>query len=141
MEPITHTFVLVAPDCPTMTAVIPVPRGVKPTGAVVQYDLLIARPYALTLEDLIFATHVRRAELSEAETKSRATEIRAELFSKSYPCMRASPLPKQYGWGVHHDGAGRIALFAVESEEYRRFARGVVVGVKVVVALRARRAG
>ena len=54
--------------------------------------------------------------------------------------MRASPLPKKYGWGVHHDRAGRIALYGVESEEYRRFASGAG-GVKVVMALRSKRAG
>ena len=37
--------------------------------------------------------------------------------------------------------AGRIALVAVESEEYRRFAAGKVKGVEVVFAMRSKRAG
>jgi hypothetical protein len=41
--------------------------------------------------------------------------------------MRASPLTKQYGWGAHYDEAGRIALYAVQSEEYRRFSRDTTV--------------
>ena len=110
-----------------------------PDGGVVQYDLLTARPYAITLEELILETHVRRAGLSEAEAKARADEIRAVLFSRPHPCMRASPLPKTYGWGVHHDGEGRMALYGVESEEYRRFASGAVGGVEVVLALRSKR--
>jgi hypothetical protein len=141
MLAITDTFVLVAPDCPVTTAVVPVARGANPTVAVIQYELLTARPYSLTLEGLIFATHVRRAGLPETDAGLRAAEIRAELFAKSHPCMRASPLPKKYGWGVHHDAAGRIALYAVESEAYRRFASGAVGGVEIVVTLRSKRAG
>jgi hypothetical protein len=54
--------------------------------------------------------------------------------------MRASALPKKYGWGVHYDSAGRLALFAMESDEYRGFAAGAVRGIKVVAALRSKRA-
>jgi hypothetical protein len=140
MKAITDTFVLVAPDCPVTTAVVPAAKWASPTVAVIQYELLSARPYALTLEELIFETHVRRANLPKAEVKSRAAEIRAALFSRPHPCMRASPLPKKYGWGVHHDGAGRMALYGVGSEEYRWFASGSVGGVEVVVALRSKRA-
>ena len=141
MEPITDTFVLVAPDCPGIAGMVPVAKGANPTVAVIQYELLTARPYSLTLEDLIFQTHVRRAGLTKSEAKARTSEIRAALFAKPHPCMRASPLPKKYGWGVHHDASGRIALYGVESEEYRRFASGTVAGVEVVTALRSKRAG
>jgi hypothetical protein len=34
-----------------------------------------------------------------------------------------------------------MALYGVESEEYRRFAGGSVGGIEVVVALRSERAG
>src|SRR5262249_52523720 len=107
--------------------------------AVIQYELLSAKPYSLTLEDLIFETHVRRLGLSKAEAKARRAAIRAELFSKAHPCMRASPLTKRYGWGVHHDAAGRMALYGVESGEYRRCGEGRVVGVAVVAAMRSKR--
>jgi len=141
MELITDTFVLVAPDCPVSCGTIPVPRGPAPTVAVLQHELLTSRPYALTLEDLMVAVHVRREGLSEADAKARAAEIRATLFGKAYPCMRASPLPKKYGWGVHHDGAGRIALYGVESPEYGRLASNAGGGVAVVAAMRSKRAG
>lgn len=139
MGPITDTFVRVAPDCPAAAAEVPAPRGDSPTVAVIQYELLTAKPYSLTLEDLIFETHVRRLGLSKAGAKARRAAIRAELFAKSHPCMRASPLTKRYGWGVHHDGAGRMALYGVESAEYRRFAEGKVAGVEVVAAMRSKR--
>lgn len=139
MNRITDEFVLVATDCPVRAGVVPPERAAGPTVAGIQYELLTARPYALTLEDLIFETHVRRARLSKAEARSRATEIRAALFAKPHACMRASPLPKEYGWGVHYDGRGRLALYGVESAEYRRFASGAVPDVKLVPAMRSMR--
>ena len=139
MEPITGTFVLVAPDCPVAAAVVPAAKGAEPTVAVIQYELLTANPYGLTLEDLIFETHVRRLGLSKAEAKARRAAIRAELFARPHPCMRASPLTKRYGWGVHHDAAGRMALVGVGTAEYRRFAEGKVAGVEVVAAMRSKR--
>ena len=141
MKTIVDTFVLVAADCPVAAAVVPAAKGAKLTVPVIQYELLTARPYRLTHEDLIFETHVRRLGLSKVEARGRAAEIRAGLFGKPQACMRASALPKTYGWGVHYDGRGRLALYAVESEAYRRFAAGAVEGVKVVPAMRSKRAG
>jgi hypothetical protein len=39
--------------------------------------------------------------------------------------MRSSDLGKRYGWGVHADENGRIALYAVDSTEYAALAAGV----------------
>jgi hypothetical protein len=141
MKPILNTFVLIAPDSTATAGTVPPPKGEKPTVAVLQHQLLTAQPYALTLEDLIFEIHVRRMGLSPQEAKTKAKEIRKELFAKPHACMRASPLTKQYGWGVHHDGEGRMALYGVESAEYRRFASGEVPGVKVVMSMRRQRTG
>ena len=140
MRLITDTFVTVAPDSPATSGVVPVSRGASPTVASIQYELLAQAPYTLTLEDLMFATHVLREGLSESEASAHADAIRERLFAKPYPCMRASPLPKRFGWGVHHDREGRIALHAVNSDEYRRFAEGLVDGVEVVPAMRSKRA-
>lgn len=139
MELIRDTFVLVAPDCPAPVGTMPKVRGSSPTVAGLQHELLVGQPYTLTLEELMVAVHIRRAGLSPAEAEANATEIQALLFGKPYPCMRASPLPKTYGWGVHHDADGRIALFGVESAEYRRLAGGGH-GLKVVTAMRNKRA-
>ncbi len=139
MQLITNQFVLVAPDCKATAAVVPSPKGGKETVPVIQHELLTTKPYTLTLEDLIFATHVRRLGLTVAEAKAQKKEIWRELFAKSHACMRASALPKQYGWGVHYDAQGRIALVPMESAEYHRFAAGEVDGVELTRAMRTRR--
>ena len=141
VKAITNTFVLVASDCPVTTAVVPAATGTAPTAPVIQHELLTAQPYVLDLEALIFETHVRRAGLSPVQDEAQAAAIRAELFAKPHACMRASALPKRYGWSVHYDSRGRLALYPVESAEYRRFAAGEAAGVTVVPAMRSKRPG
>lgn len=139
MLDVRNTFVLVADDCPATAGEVPPGRGGGPSVAAIQYELLVARPYTLTLTDLIFETHVRRLGLSAKELRAREAAVRAELFAKPHPCLRASPLTKRYGWGAHHDADGRIALYGVETAEYRRLAAGGP-GLSVVKAMRTRRA-
>jgi len=139
MKPIIDTFVLIAPDCPVSVGTTPRSREDNPTIAFIQHELLTSAPYSLTLEDLIFVTHARRAGLSAEEAKVRETEIRRALFAKPHPCMRASPLPKTHGWGVHHDSGGRIAIYGAESDAYQRFAHDRVEGIDVVAAMRSKR--
>ena len=47
---------------------------------------------------------------------------RKDFFSKGQACFRASPLTKRYGWGVHSDSEGKIAIYPVESKEYKKLA-------------------
>ncbi len=72
-----------------------------------QYDLLADAPYRYTSDDVVY--------LSQGERRGIDRET---FFAKGQPCLRASPLVKRYGWGVHHDAQGRVALVPVESAEY-----------------------
>ncbi|WP_309237962.1 DUF6157 family protein [Streptomyces albidus (ex Kaewkla and Franco 2022)] len=65
--------------------------------------------------------------------------MRRAFLSKPRPCLRASPLPKKYGFGLHFDDEGRVALCPVESEEYMRLVEGAG-GATVVRAMRSARA-
>ena len=134
----TDTFILVAADCPVAAGVVPVARGERKPAHLIQYELLTARPYHYTGDALIFEVHVRHKGIAAREVKARRAAIWAELFSKPHPCLRESALPKRYGWGVHYDRDGKIALYAAGSEEYRRFAAGEGVG-KVLPAMRNKR--
>jgi hypothetical protein len=114
-------FIEIAPDCELEAAVVPRERNGKPSIATIEYELLACRPYHYTLEELKFATYLRRNEIPPAEAKARHRQLWEACFAKPYACMRASPLTKQYGFGAHYDARGRIALYPVESEAYRRF--------------------
>ena len=112
------TFITVSEDCRASEAVIPEPRNGKPTVASIQWSLLHDRPYELTQEDVLFESWLRRQPTEEIE-KVDISELRAAFFTKPQACLRSSPLPKTYGWGLHFDGAGRVALVALNSPEYQ----------------------
>lgn len=104
-------FIAVSPDSSaTIGDTAPKPGSV----AAIQLELLQARPYGLTSDDLLFETHARRNDLAETDR----AEARAAFFAKPQACLRASPLVKKHGWGIHHDAESRIAAVAVESAEY-----------------------
>ncbi len=136
----TNTFITSADDCPAATGVVPPLRGDKPSIAVLQHELLSRNPYKHTEQDLILIVHVTRLGLSPAELKKRGKAIHAELFAKPHPCLRASPLTKQYGWGAHYDETGRIAIYAKGTQAYADFAAGMPKPTTVLKAMRNKRA-
>lgn len=126
------TFIEVADDCPTDHAVEP-PAKDEPTIAQLHYALIAQRPYALTSDDVVFETYARRAGIADGDWEA----ARAAFFSKGQPCLRSSPLGKRYGWGIHHDADGRVALVPRESAEYDRLASDT--GTAHTRAMRSRR--
>lgn len=115
----TNAFIEVADDCPAATGEIPPVKGDVKTVANIQFDMLIKNPYKYTSDDVLFHVFAERNELTKSELK----EAREKFFSKGQPCFRTSPLTKRYGWGVHNDMDGKIALFPRESREYEKFSK------------------
>lgn len=113
------TFIEVAEDCPVSVAEVPPKRGERKTVANLQFDLLEQQPYELTSDDVVFQVYAIRNDIGRKD----AARAREQFFSKGQPCLRASPLAKRYGWGIHSDSKGRVAIHAVESVEYARLVR------------------
>jgi hypothetical protein len=114
----TGTFIAIAPDCPVVIAEEPPTGGKSPTVAALQYALIAPHPYEFTSDDVLFEVHAIRQGIA-AQDRPQA---RAAFFAKGQPCLRSSALGKRYGWGVHYDADGRIALVAVQSDRYRALA-------------------
>ncbi|HOT84142.1 MAG TPA: DUF6157 family protein [Candidatus Defluviicoccus seviourii] len=106
-----ETLITPSDDSKRMQSAVPERPG---TVAALQYELLAAAPYGMTSDDLIWRAHVLRNEAADTEA------ARAAFFAKGQPCLRASPLVRSYGWGIHHDTKGRIALIACESSDFAR---------------------
>lgn len=134
------TFIMVATDCPAATGETPVARGETKTIPCWQYELLSRHPYKFTQDELYFEVHVRHKGISGAEAKRNREALWQGLFSKPQPCLRVSMLAKRYGWGIHYDQDGKIAIYAVDSKEYAQFTRKQVDGPKLVYAVRGKRA-
>jgi hypothetical protein len=110
------TLVEVADDCPVSAAQVPQARGGKKTKAVVEYELLVEHPYTYTEEDIAYEVY---AVLHDIPYANWPTE-RKKFLSKGHPHLRVSALAKRYGWGIHNNADGKIALVALESSEYKR---------------------
>ncbi len=112
-----NTFIEIAEDCPATKGEMPPLKGEKKTIANLQFDMLFDNPYRYTSDDIIFSVFAERKEIPKREWKNE----REEYFSKGQPCFRASPLTKRYGWGVHSDDQGKIAIYGVETKEYQKY--------------------
>jgi hypothetical protein len=110
------TLIEIADDCPATKGQVPQTRGGKKTKALVEYELLVEHPYTYTEEEIAFEVHAVRHDIPKA---SRPKE-RERFLSKGHPHLRVSALAKRYGWGIHSNAEGKVALVAVESPEYKR---------------------
>lgn len=128
-----NTFIEVAEDCPAVMGEIPKIKGNTKTVAAIQFEIIRKNPYKFTSDDVLFQVFADRNDL----TKSEYITGREQLFSKGQACLRASPLTKRYGWGIHNDENGKIALYAMETPEYQKFLGDK--NLKVVKAMRTSR--
>lgn len=133
-----NTFIAVAPDTSAKAGTVPPERGGKKSIAALEYELIASKPYVLTQEDVQFAVYVQRHGISDAQLKTQRAKLWAEFFSRSMACMRASPLPRSYGWGLHFNPEGKVALVAVESPTYKALSRRS--SIEHTCALRSTRA-
>jgi len=128
-----NTFIEVAEDSPAKQAEIPPQKQDDKTVANLQFDMIEDSPYKYTSDDVLFHVHVLRNRINEKDLVSE----REKFFSKGQACFRASPLTKRYGWGIHNDADGKIALYAMESDEYKRLSQDT--SLKHVKAMKSKR--
>lgn len=103
-----NTFIAIATDCPVRHAEIP-PEKEPKTVARIQFEMLIDSPYLHTSDDVVYLSNGKRKGIT-----------RKDFFSKGQPCLRCSPLTKRYGFGIHADSHGKIALVPFGSEKYEQ---------------------
>lgn len=127
-----NTLIEVADDCSAECGTPPEVKG-KNTVAERQFALLSEAPYRYTSDDVLFQVFAERNDIAPSEYP----EARRIFFSKGQPCFRASPLTKTYGFGVHSDGDGKIALYGRETEDYHRLVEDN--RVRKVKAMKTRR--
>ena len=102
------TFIAVAPDCAAAAGTVPQPRAGKATVASATFEMIANNPYAFRSSDVIFTVWADRRDIPAADRR----QAWAEFYAKGQPCLRGSDLGKRYGWGIHADDDGRLALYA-----------------------------
>ncbi|RYG36422.1 hypothetical protein EON81_09825 [bacterium] len=106
------TFISVSEDC-SAKGEKPASKEGKTSVAEVQLEMLGESPYRFTQEDVLFKSSTAARENPEL--------TKEEFFSRPQACLRASALPKRYGWGIHFDSEGKAAAYPAGSDEYRKF--------------------
>ena len=103
------------------------------TIGALQLELLLGSPYLMTSDDLLFEVFALRGKISDADRPA----AREKFFQKPQACLRASPLVKSMGYGIHHDENEKIAAFPIESEEYKALLKNP--DVKKTAGMRSKR--
>jgi hypothetical protein len=128
-----NTFIEVAEDCPAKSGEIPKQKEDAKTVASLEFEMISQNPYKYSSDDVLFQVFADRNDL----TKSEYNEAREKFFSKGQACLRASPLTKRYGWGIHNNEDGKIALYGMETDEYQKLSKDK--NLKIVKAMRTSR--
>lgn len=127
------TFIEVSEDCQASSGIVPPGKYGKPTVAYLQYEMLVRSPYRFTSDEILFSVFAVRNGVVDTELEVQ----RQAFFFKGQPCFRASPLSENYGWGVHSDTGGKIALYVVETHQYQKLLADV--SLKKLKAMRTKR--
>ncbi|SOD15493.1 DUF6157 family protein [Pedobacter xixiisoli] len=128
-----NTFIAIADDSNAARGEIPAEKADLKTLAGWQFDIISNNPYQYNSDDVLFLAHALQKDLLATEFN----KAKAEFFSKGQACLRASALGKRYGWGIHHDAEGKIAIYGCETPAYQDFLNQA--GIKVVKAMRSKR--
>lgn len=124
------TFIEVSEDTKATHGTVPVSKGDKKTIAELEYELIARHPYRFTSDDVLFQVYADRNDIGASEYEPE----RARFFAKGQACFRASPLTKTYGFGLHANNEGKIALIGMETPNYQEFLEDETV--KKVKAMR-----
>lgn len=114
-----NTFIAIADDCPATQGEVPPKKTDARSVANIQFELIHKNPYKFSSDDVLFKAYAEKKDLTDSELK----QAREAFFSKGQPCMRASPLTKRYGWGVHNNEDGKIAIVGCETKEYEKLSK------------------
>lgn len=128
------TFIAVAEDCPAVIGEVPPRKGDEKSVANIQFDMVSQNPYQFNSDDIVFQCFLAKKGFANAQLQAE----RELFFSKGQPCLRCSPLTKRYGWGIHCNKDGKIALYGVETEEYKKYSTDDKL--KVLKAMRSKKA-
>jgi hypothetical protein len=126
-----NTFIIVADDCVALLGEAPPVKADNKTIAAMQFDMVHQHPYQYTSDDVLFQVFADKNDITRSQYKT----ARAQFYSKGQPCFRASPLTKRYGWGIHYNAEGKMAIYGRESPEYKKFATDK--SIKVIKAMKS----
>ena len=95
-------LIKISEDSPTSNSLRPIKKN---TVEYIKFDILSEYPYKFTEEEFFEEVHFNRRK-------------KYNLKIKTYSLKRLG-LVKRYGWGIHINEKGTIAMIPCESEQYK----------------------
>jgi hypothetical protein len=111
-----NTFIEVSEDTKAERGSQP-PSKINKTVAAMQYEYIAHNPYQFSSDEVLFQIFAIRNKI----TKAAFEEAKVSFFSKGQPCFRTSALTKSYGFGIHYNDKGKMALYGMETKSYQQF--------------------
>jgi hypothetical protein len=103
--PVREELIEVATDTSAVRGEVPSDSGISKTIARISYEVLADNPYRFDEREFYHEVHVVRRG-------------RTNLKIENYNIKRLA-LVKKYGWGIHRNAHGKLALVACESSRYK----------------------
>ena len=130
-----NAFIVISDDCPVYIAEVPPLSNrafAAKTVARLTFDMIMKHPYRYTSDEVLFEVYMTKNGFNREKDELR----RKDFFSRKQSCLRSSPLVKRYGWGIHHNEEGKVALVPMESHQYLQMAHStqlkVMKGIEVI---------
>jgi hypothetical protein len=108
-------LIQVAEDCPVSCGTVPTTKREHETIPMIQYNELLTRPYYCSEKEFQEQVHLARRGKNKGEVNLGRYDIRRNALSK------------KYGWGVHVNEEGKLALVGCETEKYKQLTKDVLV--------------
>ena len=106
-----EVLIKVAEDTPVDHAIDPPDRDLNKSIARITFEVLIENPYRYSEMELFNEVHFVRRN-------------RRDLKINSYSIKR-SRLCQEFGWGIHRNKEGKLALIAMDSDKYQKLNRNI----------------
>jgi hypothetical protein len=103
--PAREELIEVATDSPAKRSEEPPDSSPEKRVDRIEYEVLAENPYKFTEREFYYEVNVVRRKRSDLKIESRS--------------IKRLPLVKKYGWGIHRNADGKLALVACESSRYK----------------------
>lgn len=128
-----NTFIPIPEENKIQKGTIPTLKEGKKSIAYFLYENIIKHPYQYTSNELLFKAYIFTNGIDEADIKKH----KIQFFSKKQLDLRGSSLVLSYGWGIHFNAQGKIALIGIDSNLYSQLTNDT--SIQKVKALKIKR--
>ena len=128
-----NTSIPISEESKIQKGTIPTLKKDEKSIAYFLYETIFNHPYQYTSNEVLFNAYILKNEIEEADIKKH----KIQFFSKKQLDLRGSSLVITYGWGIHFNPQGKIALIGVDADLYAQLLNDT--SIQKIKALKTKR--